>query len=306
MAAHDERLARARVSLEGLSVGDGFGERFFTYTSAELAPIRQPPPSPWPYTDDTAMALSIVSILRRHGAIDQEALAQSFAERYDFQRGYGPAMHRLLGRIRAGEPWRACAYSLFDGQGSYGNGSAMRIAPLGAYFADDLDVLVAQARLAAEVTHTHPEALAGAVAVAAAAAWAWRSRTETPPPTRQQFLDRVLSLIPESEVGSGIRRARDLPPTTSLPTAVYRLGNGSRITCQDTVPFALWCAGEQLDNYQEALWLTVSGGGDVDTTCAMVGGIVAAYTGMDGIPAAWIEARELLPAWPFEESYRRP
>jgi ADP-ribosylglycohydrolase len=57
-----------------------------------------------------------------------------------------------------------------DGRGSFGNGGAMRIAPLGAFFADDVERVVVEARRAREVTHAHPEAVARAVAVAVAAA----------------------------------------------------------------------------------------------------------------------------------------
>jgi ADP-ribosylglycohydrolase len=45
------------------------------------------------------------------------------------------------------------------------------------------------------------------------------------------------------------------------------------------------------------LWAAVSGLGDIDTNCAIVGGIVAMSAGADSIPADWIEAREPLPAW---------
>jgi ADP-ribosylglycohydrolase len=76
--------------------------------------------------------------------------------------------------------------------------------------------------------------------------------------------------------------------------AVAALGNGSRVISSDTVPFALWCAAHHLDDFQEALWTTVSGLGDRDTTCAIVGGIVAARTGYDGIPASFVSAREPL------------
>ena len=65
----------------------------------------------------------------------------------------------------------------------------------------------------------------------------------------------------------------------------------------DTVPFALWCAATHLDDYPAALWATASAGGDVDTTCAIVGGIVAAHVGTDGIPFTWQEAVEPLPHW---------
>lgn len=255
--------------------------------------------SPWRFTDDTTMALSIVSVLRRHGQIDQSELALSFGEHYDPKRGYGSSMHSLLPRVRDGEPWREVGQALFGGLGSFGNGAAMRIAPLGAFFADDLPTLIEQARLASEITHTHPEGIAGAIAVAAAAAVDWKFRQAQILPGRSAFLDEILSLIPDSEVGKKVQQAAKLPAGTSVRQAAVKLGNGHRITAQDTVPFVLWCAGEQLDNYEEALWLTASGGGDIDTTCAMVGGIVVMYTGCEAIPDTWRSRREPLPGWAF-------
>jgi ADP-ribosylglycohydrolase len=97
----------------------------------------------------------------------------------------------------------------------------------------------------------------------------------------------------------------DLAPGVPVATAVGVLGNGSQVSAQDTVPFVLWCAAQQLGDYEEALWLTVSGLGDRDTTCAMVGGIVACCAGAEAIPAAWRTAREPLPSWPFEDSNER-
>ncbi len=298
------RFARARLALEGLSIGDAFGERFFIHPDVveRLLDLRALPAPPWPYTDDTEMALSIVSVLRRHGTIDQDALAQSFAERYDPSRGYGPAMHRLLARIRDGEPWQAVAPSLFEGQGSYGNGAAMRVAPLGAYFADDLDQVVEQAQRSAEVTHAHPEGIAGAIAVAVASAWAWRIGRGGAP-TFASLIDLVLQYIPQSEVYSRLRRANDLSPGLPAQYGAALLGNGSAISAQDTVPFAIWCAGSYLNDYEAALWHTASGLGDVDTNCAIVGGIVAMATGEAGIPAEWRESREPLPNWPFHDAY---
>ncbi len=248
------------------------------------------------------MALSIFSTLRQYATIEQEYLASSFAEHYDPSRGYGPSMHQLLRNFRAGQDWRQAASNQFEGQGSFGNGAAMRAAPLGAFFANDLGTVVEQAARSAVVTHTHPEGVAGCIAVAVAAAWAWQlSQTAGPPPDRPAFLDLILPFVPTSEVHRKLRLARDIAATTPVASAAAMLGNGSNISAQDTVPFALWCAGEQLNNYEEALWLTVSGFGDMDTTCAIVGGIVASYTGADAIPASWRQAREPLPAWPFEE-----
>jgi ADP-ribosylglycohydrolase len=301
----EEAFKRAQCSLEGLSVGDAFGERFF-FVPPEVVmssvEVRILPIPPWHYTDDTNMALSIVSILRQYGKIDQDALALNFAEYYDPSRGYGMGMHRLLGQLQQGKSWKEESKNLFFNQGSFGNGAAMRVAPLGGYFAHNLDQVVEQARLSAEVTHAHPEGIAGAIGVAIAAALALELRGYDPAPNPQAFLDQVLPFIPESEVQTGVRQARDLPPGTTVMDAVKALGNGSAISAQDTVPFALWCAAQSLDNYEEALWLTVSGLGDRDTNCSIVGGIVALYTGPEGIPSQWRNNRESLPDWPFQDN----
>lgn len=288
-------VVNARLALEGLSVGDAFGENFFRRDRTMVA-RRELPDGQWRYTDDTNMALSIYHLLCQKGEIDQDALALGFAAHYDPLRGYGPGAGRLLRQIGAGGHWwQDAARSLFGGQGSYGNGAAMRIAPLGGFFADDLDRVVAQAIKSAEITHAHPEGIAGAVAIAVAVALAVRLRG-TPPPTRESLIEMLLPCVPESEVKSGLRRARDLQ-STQTSHATQMLGNGSAISAQDTVPFCIWCAGQHLADFEEALWQTASAFGDVDTNCAIVGGIVAAYVGQDGIPAEWICRREPLPNW---------
>ena len=79
---HGARMERARLSLDGLSVGDAFGQRFFYPPSVEsLIAERALPKPPWPYTDDTEMALAIVEVLHRRGRIDQDELASTFARR---------------------------------------------------------------------------------------------------------------------------------------------------------------------------------------------------------------------------------
>jgi ADP-ribosylglycohydrolase len=294
----DERLQRARVTLEGLSVGDAFGS-FFEFNAAMVRLIeeRKLPPTPWHYTDDTNMALSIFQILRQRGQIEQTELAASFVEHFDPMRGYGVGVRTMISRMSKGEVWRDVAQDMFWGEGSFGNGGAMRVAPVGAYFADDLDKVVEQAVHATEVTHAHVEGIAGAVAVAVATACACRLSDD--PISRQEFIGQVLPYVPAGEVHDGIRRIHDLAEDASVQQAADALGNGSRVSAQDTVPLVLWCAAGNLDDYQEAIWQTASALGDVDTTCAMVGGIVAAHTGVEGIPLDWMRYRERLPEWAF-------
>ncbi|HEY1015076.1 MAG TPA: ADP-ribosylglycohydrolase family protein [Herpetosiphonaceae bacterium] len=290
------RLARALVALEGLSVGDAFGEQFFGLLGRHDDPIQRRllTEPPWPWTDDTNMALSIVAALAAGGAIDQDALMADFARRYDVGRAYGPSMNRMLRLIQEGNAWRELLARQFEGMGSYGNGSAMRIPPLGAYFADDPALAAEQAALAATVTHTHPEGVAGAVAAAVGAAMAWRHGPEIR--SGADLLDLALPFVPESEVRSRMRRARALPADMRTLHVALKVGSGSAISCQDTVPFALWCAGAFLHDFERALWETAGGFGDLDTTCAIVGGIVAGAVGVAGIPPAWLAGREPLPA----------
>jgi ADP-ribosylglycohydrolase len=292
-------LCRARLSLDGLSVGDAFGQCFFSLLNhipfAQLNERPLPAP-PWMYTDDTIMACGIVEVLQRHGHIDQDDLAQTFARRFmaDPDRGYGGMAKKILVEIYAGGDWRDAAASAFDGGGSMGNGSAMRVAPLGAYFADDISRLIDEAAKSAAVTHTHPEGIAGAIAVALAAGFAANHRGERSPRLRREFLDFVLDQTPPGATRDGIAAAVDLPRSTDVPAAVTLLGNGARVTCPDTVPLCLWLAARHFDDYEDAMWAAVSALGDIDTNAAIVGGIIALSSAAP-IPPDWLDARGPLP-----------
>jgi ADP-ribosylglycohydrolase len=314
---HADRMARAKLAVEGLSVGDALGQTCFhdDNYAALLDDPRATARAPWEYTDDTEMALGIVEVLKRHGRIDQDDLALTFARRFELLpfRGYGGGAIRLLGAIANGADWRAAAESLFSG-GSFGNGSAMRVAPVGAYFATDgYETVEQQARLASAVTHAHAEGIAGGIAAAVAAAYAWLNRDRhADPAVKRGLFDAVLAHTPAGEVREGIERAAALtldvpaepdvrllqygaaivPFDTSLEPVVQALGNGSRIICQDTVPFCIWVAARHLDDYQTALVQTIRARGDIDTNAAIVGGIVGLAVGEDGIPRDWRDDRE--------------
>ena len=293
---HDERLERARLSLEGLAIGDAFGEMLaYNCAAARQRVERGLMGGPWFHTDDTEMALGIYEVLRSHGRIDPHELALRFAERFrkEPERGYGTMARVILRKILSGEDWRHVAAAAFGGTGSMGNGGAMRVAPLGAYFADELDSgLRGEAVLSAAVTHAHPEGKAGAIAIAVAAALAWQLRDRPKGEAAAEMLQGVYDRTPDGETRIGIARALKLPFFTAPQIAARVLGNGSAVTAPDTVPFCVWSAAKHLDDYKEALVSTVIADGDCDTNCAIVGGIVALYGGLDSIPADWRDARE--------------
>lgn len=282
-------IGHALLSLNGLSVGDAFGEQFFSLP-VRFITERQLPAALWRWTDDTHMALSIVEVLAKHHSIEQDALAKAFVGRFlqEPYRGYAGGAAHLLKRISHGEDWRTVSPSLFNG-GSYGNGGAMRVAPIGGFFAGDPEQAAEEAKKSAVITHAHPEGQAGAIAVAVAAA----ITAVSPYPTGAKFLQQVLQFVPQSQTYDGILQAIDIP-ASEWQRAVLGLGTGTNVSAQDTVPFCLWSAAHRLDNFEEALWQTARGMGDVDTTCAIVGGIVALSSGH--IPHTWIEQREPLPA----------
>ena len=294
---HRVRLEEALLTLDGLSIGDAFGQQFFTPGIHQWCISNKSiPPGHWNYTDDTEMALGLLEVLERHGSVDQDALADVFARRYvmDPSRGYGAGAHRILRAIAGGAKWRDAARDVFDGQGSLGNGAAMRVAPLGAYFSGDMERVAAEAAASAAVTHAHPEGAAGAIAVAVATAWCCDQRRAGATLSGADLFATVLRYTPDGATRRGIEQAAQTPLDEWEYTAANLLGNGSRITSADTVPFCLWSAARCLNSFTEALWGTVRVEGDMDTNCAIVGGIVAAVVGAEGIPQQWLRARESL------------
>jgi ADP-ribosylglycohydrolase len=294
----ETRLARARLSLEGLSVGDAFGETFFMPSpqAHELIEGRLVSERlPWRWTDDTAMALSIVDVLAAAGTIDVGALGTAFAARYLAQpwRGYGPTAQEILCALGDGVPWQVASAQAFGGEGSMGNGGAMRSAPIGAYFADDLDRVVAEARRSALPTHGHPDGQAGAIAVAVAAAVATTMGDGRRPRDGRALIAEVVARTPAGPTRRQLEVMAGLD-TDDVRAVARAVGNGSQVIASDTVPLSVWCAARHLGSYQEALWTTLRALGDRDTTCAIVGGIVVMSAGLASIPVTWRESREPL------------
>lgn len=279
-------------SLEGLSVGDAFGERFFQppgILEAALKERRVPGRAPWTWTDDTAMAISLVETLSAHGTLRPDDFAQRLGRRYTAEpsRGYGSGAHDVLAQLSLGVPWAKAAASLFKGQGSMGNGAAMRVAPLGAFFSQaPLSTVVEEASRSAAVTHAHPDGQAGAVAVAVTAACLAKNEPLA------MVWTHVLARTPHGPTRDGLERASRLGFDVPATHAAQKLGSGAKVLSQDTVPFSIWCALKHHGDFQEAMWSTVSGLGDRDTTCAIVGGLVALQ---NPPPAEWLRSREALP-----------
>jgi ADP-ribosylglycohydrolase len=306
---HDQRMARAYLALDGLSIGDGFGERFFGHPSVVAPAIaaRLVPAPPWRWTDDTVMALCVTEILHRHGRIDQDALAELFARRHgeDPRRGYGGGAHQILAELRSGGDWRAVSSAVFGGEGSMGNGAAMRAAPIGGYFSDDLDAVTENARASAQPTHMHPDGQAGGIAVAIAAAVVCNAAANSARVSGEELFATVIRHTPDGPTRDGLRTAERLGLDVDVIVAAGLLGNGRSVIASDTVPFCIWSVARNLSHFERAMWETVSALGDRDTTCAIVGRILALHVGTERLPSGWLERREPLPS-PISAPLPRP
>lgn len=141
---------------------------------------------------------------------------------------------------------------------SYGNGSAMRVSPVG-YYAQSLEEALALAKVSAEVTHNHPEGIKGAQATAAAIFLARRGKS------KQEIRDYVAQTF-DYDLS---RTLDEIRPTFSFDE-----------TCQRTVPEAITCFMEGKD-YEDVVRLSVALAGDADTIAAIAGSISSA---VDEVP----------------------
>ncbi len=290
----EDRIIYAKRVLDGIALGDCFGQTFFVPDRVACQRIkdREILKGQWRFTDDTVMAIGIYSMLEKYGKIDQDELAKVFARNYalDWHRGYGGTAHSILRSIGEGKDWREVAAGVFDGMGSMGNGAAMRVAPIGAYFADDLDKVLYYAQASAEVTHAHIEGIVGAMAVAVASALLLNKKMGYYLGEGDIFLCDIAGKLPESDTKYKILSAASIKKESNIDFVVSVLGNGIKLTAQDTVPFCLWCAAYLYGSFEEALWTAVSALGDRDTICAIVGGMVSLFA--DEFPKQWLSYME--------------
>eukprot|EP01106_Pelomyxa_sp_JSP_P003786 TRINITY_DN1574_c0_g1_i2.p1 TRINITY_DN1574_c0_g1~~TRINITY_DN1574_c0_g1_i2.p1 ORF type:complete len:230 (-),score=70.23 TRINITY_DN1574_c0_g1_i2:65-694(-) len=181
----------------------------------------------------------------------------------------------------------------------------MRVAPLGAFFAEEPpSTIVRESILSAQVTHFNREAEAGAAAIALTAAHVTAKASRGEPLSGDEMVAFVVAHTPDSDTKRAIATALGVPRQQHLVArAAEVLGNGSKTTCVDTVPFVIWCAatavGPPRVSFNDAMWMTLSAGGDRDTNCAMVGGVIAAVCS-DAELREWMPLREPLmtPCWP--------
>lgn len=191
------------------------------------------------FTDDSVLTFATAKVLLDGG--DYAATYQQFARAYP-HRAYGGRFSRWI-KLDDPKPYN-----------SFGNGSAMRVAPVGFAFAD-LETTLAEAKRSAEVTHNHPEGTKGAQVVALAI---WMARQGA---NKAAISEKIVQ-----QFGYDLSRDCDF----------IRQVNRFDETCQGSVPEAITCFLESTD-FEDCIRLAISIGGDSDTIACITGGIAQAY-----------------------------
>ncbi|XP_013392919.1 poly(ADP-ribose) glycohydrolase ARH3 [Lingula anatina] len=320
-------LSRFHGCLVGAVLGDCLGSPFegsdcVTYDEVERISLnmgKSTRSSRHRFTDDTAMTRSLAASLIEHNGFNAKDMATRFTDEFfrDSARGYGYNVTTVF------QAWKDETYDdvfqpareQFQGSGSYGNGGAMRIAPVplfGYNFTEaKLQELAEQTTL---LTHTHPDALSGAILQSFAIHQALHETSEVL--DTQKFLDGLIEKMNKVEDNSeGVSR-RPKRPSEEEPhpycfklekikefltkdeadtrDVVYELGTDvSALGSVPTAVFAfLWCHKERKglekwSPFEQTIIHSISLGGDTDTIASMAGAIAGAYYGIEAIPWEW-------------------
>ena len=289
--------SRFRGVLIGTAVGDALGLPAEGVSRRRIGRLF---PGPWRHrlifghgmvSDDTEHSVFISQAL-----LAQPESAERFARRFArslrwwfvaLPAGIGLGTGRAIVRLWLGfSPARS-------GVRSAGNGAAMRVAPIGARFADNPQRRVTYVEAATRVTHSDPRALVGAQAVASLCAWSIRTGAPARP-AADEFLGLLRACGEQEPEWLGIvdAMARAVAEDWSVQAYADSLGLQKGISgyVYHTVPVVSYAWFRHCGDFETTLSAVLDCGGDADTTGAIAGALAGAVVGEEGIPRLWIDA----------------
>ena len=289
---HDRLHDRIRGAVLAAALGDAFGAPYEGGLAERLLWLvlgRRSGKRRW--TDDTQMSVDVIESLLACKGLEQNDLARRFAGSYRWSRGYGPGAGKLLKRIRQGEPWQVANRAVFP-DGSFGNGGAMRAAPIGLFYGAERERrLVRAVRDATVVTHAHPLGQDGAVVIALTTALVC---LDCPVP---EIFKRLRLHVQTLDVQNRLAVAERLLHAEHpvLPKQVAsELGNGTRAKDSCVTAFAIGLALREAP-FSHLLTYIRKVGGDTDTIGAMAGAIWGASCGYRQLPEDLLQCLEQRP-----------
>jgi ADP-ribosylglycohydrolase len=241
------------------------------------------------YTDDTEMMIGIMESLRETSGFDPALTAQRFLANFHPYRGYGARIYGIMDQLSQGASWDEV------GTDSWGNGGAMRIAPIGFFFYDEPERLQEAALICTQITHRHPEGLAGALAQALAVGLALQKGIQGETIDPSFFLEEIVEEVQgvDGGVAAELGRITDMGQEGDLETKIERIAATfpRDVSARGAVPAAMAAFLINAD-FQDTVLTAVNCGGDTDTIGAMAGALAGAYYGYSSIPSEWLEPLE--------------
>jgi poly(ADP-ribose) glycohydrolase ARH3 len=268
------------------AVVEGNSARDIRELYAELRDFTESPRGYGCYTDDTQMTLALATSLIECGRVDAARVSAKYAEFYEPWRGYGGAAHRALRLLVDGGDYRGTGRLEFP-EGSFGNGGAMRIAPVGLAYRHAPDKSLQEAvEYALLCTHVHPEAIDGALVQAKAIAIAASMEPEFFNPSK--LIESLLATCRTEIMATQLKILADgLQHDDEDIYVIGRVGNGIRAS--QAVAAALWAFVRYWHTAEDCVIRAVGFGGDTDTIGAMAGALVGTLHGTAWIPARWYD-----------------
>ncbi len=282
-----DNIERFKGCMLGLALGDAVGAPFEGSYSGVKPVFHRDLPEVLLYTDDTEMAIGVAESLIATKGLNPDDMALRFVKNYRPFRGYGPGTAAILDMIRNKVHWKEATRMVFK-QGSFGNGAAMRVAPLGLFYSNDIERLREAVEVASSITHSHPHGMEGAVILSYAIALILESSSNI---EVGLILDKLLSFARSKEYSEKLHSIKWLlQKGGSLDDVINTLGNS--ILALESVPTAIYaflCYG---GNFKKTIEFCISLGGDTDTISAMAGALSGSYIGSQSLPPQWLTELE--------------
>jgi len=292
MARQKDLRSKFLGGMVGSALGDAIGELAFRRPARAELLSEIANRDVLVYTDDSAMAIGLAECLAQAGGLDPQHVGDIFRANFwrEPWRGYASGPPTVFSLVeRHGLSYLEAARTLFGGQGSFGNGAAMRIAPVGLFFYDSPD-LYEQARTSASVTHAHAVGVDGASVLAWAVAQAVKLDPGEPFP-RDLFSQGLLDFARTPDLRTKMALVKTLiADNVAPPEAARRLGQS--VAVHESLPFAIYAFLRHPGSFEACLFCAVLNGGDRDTLGAMACAVSGAYLGIETIPGAWREKLE--------------
>jgi poly(ADP-ribose) glycohydrolase ARH3 len=266
--------------LIGSALGDAIGN---WYESSEHPEIEKVKGFSGRWSDDTHMMIGVAESLIENEGFNGEHMAFTFIKNYKQEpwRGYGSGPPQVFKWIESGVPWDKAAAKLFGGRGSYGNGAAMRVAPIGLFYHNNPKRLRTIAYRQSIITHTHELAKEGAALQAYAVALALKED-----PTLRfdpaVFLKKLKDFTRNNVYIEKLHIISKLLGETNRLTLIREIGND--VAAHNSVPAAIYSFIRHPNSFEQSILFAISLGGDMDTIGAMTGAISGAYLGANHIP----------------------